>query len=112
LSACIFSPFIEPEQSAITMKCSGRLATPPPASGSATSQHLGSQTRWPGLEDSATTAHIENEAVSEYLNRVRRQVRYRRMYQWLDRAPRGRNETRAPDAPLNWYRRHDEYDNE
>ena len=33
------------------------------------------------------------------------------MYQWLDRAPRGRNETRAPDAPLNWYRRHDDYDN-
>ena len=32
------------------------------------------------------------------------------MYQWLDRAPRGRNETRAPDGPLNWYRRHDEYD--
>ena len=31
------------------------------------------------------------------------------MYQWLDRAPRGRNETRAPDGPLNWYRRHDEY---
>jgi len=31
------------------------------------------------------------------------------MYQWLDRAPRGRNEARAPDAPLNWYRRHDEY---
>lgn len=26
------------------------------------------------------------------------------MYQWLDRAPRGRNETRA------WWRRHDEYD--
>ena len=34
------------------------------------------------------------------------------MYQWLDRAPRGRNETRTPDGPLNWYRRHDEYDNE
>jgi len=32
------------------------------------------------------------------------------MYQWLDRAPRGRNETRTDDAPLNWYRRHDEYD--
>jgi uncharacterized protein DUF899/LysE type translocator len=32
------------------------------------------------------------------------------MYQWLDRAPRGRNETRTGDAPLNWYRRHDEYD--
>jgi predicted dithiol-disulfide oxidoreductase (DUF899 family) len=32
------------------------------------------------------------------------------MYQWLDRAPRGRNETRAPEAPLNWFRRHDEYD--
>jgi predicted dithiol-disulfide oxidoreductase (DUF899 family) len=32
------------------------------------------------------------------------------MYQWLDRAPRGRNETRSPDAPLNWFRRHDEYD--
>ena len=32
------------------------------------------------------------------------------MYQWLDRAPRGRNETRAPDDPLNWFRRHDEYD--
>jgi predicted dithiol-disulfide oxidoreductase (DUF899 family) len=25
------------------------------------------------------------------------------MYQWLDRAPRGRNETGA------WWRRHDEY---
>jgi predicted dithiol-disulfide oxidoreductase (DUF899 family) len=32
------------------------------------------------------------------------------MYQWLDRAPRGRNEARTPDGPLNWYRRHDEYD--
>src|ERR671937_845665 len=32
------------------------------------------------------------------------------MYQWLDRAPRGRNETRTPDAPLNWFRRRDEYD--
>ncbi len=32
------------------------------------------------------------------------------MYQWLDRAPRGRNEARTADAPLNWYRRHDEYD--
>jgi predicted dithiol-disulfide oxidoreductase (DUF899 family) len=32
------------------------------------------------------------------------------MYQWLDRAPRGRNETRAPEDPLNWFRRHDEYD--
>jgi predicted dithiol-disulfide oxidoreductase (DUF899 family) len=31
------------------------------------------------------------------------------MYQWLDRAPRGRNETRRPDDPLNWFRRHDEY---
>ncbi|WP_412031214.1 DUF899 family protein [Halomonas sp. LR3S48] len=26
------------------------------------------------------------------------------MYQWLDRAPRGRNETGI------WWRRHDEYD--
>src|SRR5271166_979384 len=25
------------------------------------------------------------------------------MYQWLDRAPLGRNETRGHDAPLNWY---------
>ena len=33
------------------------------------------------------------------------------MYQWLDRAPLGRNEERAPDAPLNWFRRHDEYEN-
>jgi len=32
------------------------------------------------------------------------------MYQWLDRAPKGRNETRGPDDPLNWFRRHDEYD--
>jgi predicted dithiol-disulfide oxidoreductase (DUF899 family) len=32
------------------------------------------------------------------------------MYQWLDRAPRGRNEARTDDAPLNWFRRHDEYD--
>jgi predicted dithiol-disulfide oxidoreductase (DUF899 family) len=32
------------------------------------------------------------------------------MYQWLDRAPLGRNETRTDDAPLNWFRRHDEYD--
>jgi predicted dithiol-disulfide oxidoreductase (DUF899 family) len=31
------------------------------------------------------------------------------MYQWLDRAPRGRNETRGPDDPLNWFRRSDEY---
>jgi predicted dithiol-disulfide oxidoreductase (DUF899 family) len=31
------------------------------------------------------------------------------MYQWLDRAPRGRNEERAPDDPLSWFRRHDEY---
>ena len=31
------------------------------------------------------------------------------MYQWLDRAPLGRNETRGPDDPLNWFRRHDEY---
>jgi hypothetical protein len=38
---------------------------------------------------------------------------------WLDtdlgrefpegRAPRGRNETRTDDAPLSWFRRHDEY---
>jgi predicted dithiol-disulfide oxidoreductase (DUF899 family) len=28
------------------------------------------------------------------------------MYQWLDRAPRGRNETG------HWWRRHDEYDSE
>ena len=34
------------------------------------------------------------------------------MYQWLDRAPRGRNETRTGDAPLNWYHRHDEYQNQ
>ena len=34
------------------------------------------------------------------------------MYQWLDRAPRGRNEARGPDDPLNWFRRHDEYDSE
>ncbi len=32
------------------------------------------------------------------------------MYQWLDRAPLGRNEARAPGDPLNWFRRHDEYD--
>ena len=31
------------------------------------------------------------------------------MYQWLDRAPRGRNEGRGPDDPLSWFRRHDEY---
>jgi predicted dithiol-disulfide oxidoreductase (DUF899 family) len=31
------------------------------------------------------------------------------MYQWLDRAPRGRNETRAEGDPLNFFRRHDEY---
>jgi predicted dithiol-disulfide oxidoreductase (DUF899 family) len=32
------------------------------------------------------------------------------MYQWLDRAPRGRNETSAEGDPLNFFRRHDEYD--
>jgi predicted dithiol-disulfide oxidoreductase (DUF899 family) len=32
------------------------------------------------------------------------------MYQWLDRAPLGRNETRAEGDPLNFFRRHDEYD--
>lgn len=31
------------------------------------------------------------------------------MYQWLDRAPAGRNEKRAEIDPLNFYRRHDEY---
>jgi len=34
------------------------------------------------------------------------------MYQWLDRAPRGRNEARTDDDPLNFFRRHDEYDTE
>jgi predicted dithiol-disulfide oxidoreductase (DUF899 family) len=34
------------------------------------------------------------------------------MYQWLDRAPRGRNEARGPSDPLNFFRRHDEYDGE
>jgi predicted dithiol-disulfide oxidoreductase (DUF899 family) len=32
------------------------------------------------------------------------------MYQWLDRAPRGRNEARGADDPLNFFRRHDEYE--
>jgi predicted dithiol-disulfide oxidoreductase (DUF899 family) len=32
------------------------------------------------------------------------------MYQWLDRAPRGRNEKRGEGDPLNFFRRHDEYD--
>lgn len=32
------------------------------------------------------------------------------MYQWLDRAPHGRNETRTDHEPLNFYRRRDEYD--
>jgi len=32
------------------------------------------------------------------------------MYQWLDRAPLGRNEERGPDGPLNWYVRSDEYE--
>jgi predicted dithiol-disulfide oxidoreductase (DUF899 family) len=32
------------------------------------------------------------------------------MYQWLDRAPRGRNETST--AALNWFRRHDEYESD
>jgi predicted dithiol-disulfide oxidoreductase (DUF899 family) len=32
------------------------------------------------------------------------------MYQWLDRAPLGRNEARGPDDPRNFFRRHDEYD--
>jgi predicted dithiol-disulfide oxidoreductase (DUF899 family) len=31
------------------------------------------------------------------------------MYQWLDRTPFGRNESREADEPLNWFRRHDEY---
>jgi len=31
------------------------------------------------------------------------------MYQWLDRAPRGRSEERGPEDPLNFFRRHDEY---
>jgi predicted dithiol-disulfide oxidoreductase (DUF899 family) len=32
------------------------------------------------------------------------------MYQWLDRAPRGRNEARGPDDPMNWFRHRDRYD--
>jgi predicted dithiol-disulfide oxidoreductase (DUF899 family) len=31
------------------------------------------------------------------------------MYQWLDRAPLGRNEARSGDDPLNFFRRADEY---
>jgi predicted dithiol-disulfide oxidoreductase (DUF899 family) len=31
------------------------------------------------------------------------------MYQWLDRAPFGRNEPVVAGGPLNWFRRHDEY---
>jgi predicted dithiol-disulfide oxidoreductase (DUF899 family) len=31
------------------------------------------------------------------------------MYQWLDRAPQGRNEGRGEDDPINFFRRHDEY---
>jgi predicted dithiol-disulfide oxidoreductase (DUF899 family) len=31
------------------------------------------------------------------------------MYQWLDRAPRGRNEARTEGDPLNFFRRSDEY---
>jgi predicted dithiol-disulfide oxidoreductase (DUF899 family) len=31
------------------------------------------------------------------------------MYQWLDRAPLGRNEARSGDGPLNFFRRADEY---
>jgi predicted dithiol-disulfide oxidoreductase (DUF899 family) len=34
------------------------------------------------------------------------------MYQWLDRAPRGRNEARNDDDPINRFRRHDEYDSQ
>ena len=34
------------------------------------------------------------------------------MYQWLDRAPLGRNEARGPNDPLNFFRRHDEYDSQ
>ena len=38
------------------------------------------------------------------------------MYQWLDRAPRGRNESQIPGAADQgagvWFRRHDEYDRE
>ena len=34
------------------------------------------------------------------------------MYQWLDRAPLGRNEASTDDGPLSWFRRHDEYDGE
>jgi predicted dithiol-disulfide oxidoreductase (DUF899 family) len=30
----------------------------------------------------------------------------------LDWALRGRNETRTDDAPLNWFRRHDEYESQ
>jgi predicted dithiol-disulfide oxidoreductase (DUF899 family) len=33
------------------------------------------------------------------------------MYQWLDRAPLGRNETRAPEDRLQFFHRHDEYAN-
>ena len=32
------------------------------------------------------------------------------MYQWLDRAPLGRNEERGPDGRLQFFKRHDEYD--
>ena len=31
------------------------------------------------------------------------------MYQWLDRAPKGRNEADLPPTELNWFKRRDEY---
>jgi predicted dithiol-disulfide oxidoreductase (DUF899 family) len=34
------------------------------------------------------------------------------MYQWLDRAPRGRNEERGDDDPINWFQHRDAYDRE
>src|ERR1700739_3504422 len=68
--------------------CTGEQVADPssaPASPAADPVH-GSQTSWPGSEDSATTAHIENEAVSKHVGGVvnQRPPNHRQAYDKLE----------------------------
>ena len=87
------------------MNASGRPATPdagPAENAATTGTDVGTYTRErPGMSAFA----LEDGAVYHTYSTYARGVdALWGMYQWLDRAPKGRNETGV------WWRRHDEYD--
>jgi predicted dithiol-disulfide oxidoreductase (DUF899 family) len=70
----------------------------------------GTREEWLAARRELLEAEKQHTRLGDELARRRQELPWVRidklwgMYQWLDRAPRGRNETGL------WYRRHDEYD--